>query len=71
MTTHKIFGKIDNQIKVIFFDDIMDIDWGDYKGRNKREIGKIRITLHNKTVETLFIETGGASMIPIYAFMNV
>jgi hypothetical protein len=71
LTTHKIIGKINHKAITIPLNDIYEMNWGDFKGYRKEEITKVLVHLKDKTIEELFIETGKASMIPIYGFMNV
>jgi hypothetical protein len=71
LTTHQVIGNINNKNIVIPLNEIEKIDWDDFKGIRKKEITEISIHLVNDKTEKLFIETGKASMIPIYSFMNV
>jgi hypothetical protein len=70
-TTHKIIGKINGRILSIPLEQIQKINWGDWKGYQKKEIITITVQFGENQIEKLFLETGRAALIPIYTVMNV
>lgn len=71
VTTRQIISNIDGQIKQVFIENIVQCKWGDFKSSNDKPITLGQLALADNSPINIFIETGHASMIVIYAIKTL
>ena len=70
LTTQRIIGKIDSQIREIKFEELDNTIWGNFKSKNIDTTIFQTIDIHGKQKEFL-METGNSSMAFIYGIKTV
>lgn len=71
VTTRKVIGRADNEMKAIAVQDIDQWNWGDFKGYRDKTSTRIALTASDGQVHDFIIESGNASMVMIYAIQTL
>jgi len=72
ITTRRIQERTDLELKIIQFEDIKNIEFGNFKGEtNKTSISEFNVTTHDKVKHNFQYETGYTSMGMIYSIRTI